>query len=535
MYQVRLDDEILHDLREEDRRLVSAKLYFESNKVDRFGFEILPTHPCFNDIKKLKSIISVFAIKNTNEYEKLFEGRIPELDKDFNNIGEAEAEGVLSYFRDSIQRPFEFHDITPEDFLKEIVNRHNEGVDETKRFEVGDVTVTGNLYRMNEKYVTTLEILNDRLIDRLGGYFRVRYVGDKKIIDYLKDFDGRLIDRLGGYFRVRYVGDKKIIDYLKDFDGVNAQTIEFGENLLDLTQVATAADVYSVVIPIGAQDEDGNALTIKSVNDGKDYLENHEAIALYGRREAVVEFSDVTLASNLKTKGEEYLQSTIEESLTIEMKAVDLSLINHNIQAFRIYDWVKLASNLKTKGEEYLQSTIEESLTIEMKAVDLSLINHNIQAFRIYDWVKVISKPHSIIKSFLLKKMEINLIDPTDSYIQLGQIIKGISDEIVVQNKTKTKVETLQTGLAGVVGVVGDVNQIANNTVVVVEEISKNQQQTADSLLELTINMQSLIETVSNNTKTLSDLSELMVSVVSDIERQKLRIDKLKKYVSMEV
>lgn len=459
MYQVRLDDEILHDLREEDRRLVSAKLYFESNKVDRFGFEILPTHPCFNNIKKLKSIISVFAIKNTNEYEKLFEGRIPELDKDFNNIGEAEAEGVLSYFRDSIQRPFEFHDITPEDFLKEIVNRHNEGVDETKRFEVGDVTVTGNLYRMNEKYVTTLEILNDRLIDRLGGYFRVRYVGDKKIIDYLKDFDG-----------------------------VNAQTIEFGENLLDLTQVATAADVYSVVIPIGAQDEDGNALTIKSVNDGKDYLENHEAIALYGRREAVVEFSDVTLASNLKTK-----------------------------------------------GEEYLQSTIEESLTIEMKAVDLSLINHNIQAFRMYDWVKVISKPHSIIKSFLLKKMEINLIDPTDSYIQLGQIIKGISDEIVVQNKTKTKVETLQTGLAGVVGVVSDVNQIANNTVVVVEEISKNQQQTADSLLELTINMQSLIETVSNNTKTLSDLSELMVSVVSDIETQKLRIDKLKKYVSMEV
>lgn len=459
MYQVRLDDEILHDLREEDRRLVSAKLYFESNKVDRFGFEILPTHPCFNNIKKLKSIISVFAIKNTNEYEKLFEGRIPELDKDFNNIGEAEAEGVLSYFRDSIQRPFEFHDITPEDFLKEIVNRHNEGVDETKRFEVGDVTVTGNLYRMNEKYVTTLEILNDRLIDRLGGYFRVRYVGDKKIIDYLKDFDG-----------------------------VNAQTIEFGENLLDLTQVATAADVYSVVIPIGAQDEDGNALTIKSVNDGKDYLENHEAIALYGRREAVVEFSDVTLASNLKTK-----------------------------------------------GEEYLQSTIEESLTIEMKAVDLSLINHNIQAFRMYDWVKVISKPHSIIKSFLLKKMEINLIDPTDSYIQLGQIIKGISDEIVVQNKTKTKVETLQTGLAGVVGVVGDVNQIANNTVVVVEEVSKNQQQTADSLLELTINMQSLIETVSNNTKTLSDLSELMVSVVSDIETQKLRIDKLKKYVSMEV
>ena len=459
MYQVRLDDEILHDLREEDRRLVSAKLYFESNKVDRFGFEILPTHPCFNNIKKLKSIISVFAIKNTNEYEKLFEGRIPELDKDFNNIGEAEAEGVLSYFRDSIQRPFEFHDITPEDFLKEIVNRHNEGVDETKRFEVGDVTVTGNLYRMNEKYVTTLEILNDRLIDRLGGYFRVRYVGDKKIIDYLKDFDG-----------------------------VNAQTIEFGENLLDLTQVATAADVYSVVIPIGAQDEDGNALTIKSVNDGKDYLENHEAIALYGRREAVVEFSDVTLASNLKTK-----------------------------------------------GEEYLQSTIEESLTIEMKAVDLSLINHNVQAFRMYDWVKVISKPHSIIKSFLLKKMEINLIDPTDSYIQLGQIIKGISDEIVVQNKTKTKVETLQTGLAGVVGVVSDVNQIANNTVVVVEEISKNQQQTADSLLELTINMQSLVETVSNNTKTLSDLSELMVSVVSDIETQKLRIDKLKKYVSMEV
>ena len=91
-----------------------------------------------------------------------------------------------------------------------------------------------------------------------------------------------------------------------------------------------------------------------------------------------------------------------------------------------------------------------------------------------YDWVKVISKTSLNNKViFYSKKMEINLIDPTDSYIQLGQIIKGISDEIVVQNKTKTKVETLQTGLAGVVGVVSDVNQIANNTVVVVEEISK--------------------------------------------------------------
>lgn len=459
MYQVRLDNEILHDLREEERRLISAKLYFESNKIDRFEFEILPTHPCFDYIKKLKSIVSVFAIKNNNEYEKIFEGRIPELDKDFNNIGEVEAEGVLSYFRDSIQRPFEFHDISPENFLKEIITRHNNSVDETKRFEVGDVTVTGNLYRMNEKYVTTLEILNDRLIDRLGGYFRVRYDGDKKIIDYLKNFEG-----------------------------INSQTIEFGENLIDLTQVSTATDVYSIVIPIGAQDEDGNVLTIESVNDGKDYLESPEAISLYGRRETIVEFSDVTLASNLKSK-----------------------------------------------GEQYLQSAVEESLTIEMKAVDLNLVDRDIQAFRMYDWVKVISKPHSITKSFLLKKMELNLIDPTDSYIQLGQTIKGISDEIVLQNKTKLKVETLQTGLTGVVNVIGEINQTANDTVVVVEEVSKNQQQTADSLLELTINMQSLIDAVSNNTKKINDLSELMANVTSDIERQQMRIDKLKKYVLMEV
>ena len=77
-----------------------------------------------------------------------------------------------------------------------------------------------------------------------------------------------------------------------------------GRILLDLTQQIKGEDVATVVIPLGARmsevDENYQGtdseerLTIAGVNDGRDYLEDEEAVALYGRIVKVVIHEDVT-------------------------------------------------------------------------------------------------------------------------------------------------------------------------------------------------------------------------------------------------
>lgn len=54
---------------------------------------------------------------------------------------------------------------------------------------------------------------------------------------------------------------------------MNLQVIRFGENILDLVQEARGEDIATVLIPLGAMDEETETrLTVASVNEGKDYI-----------------------------------------------------------------------------------------------------------------------------------------------------------------------------------------------------------------------------------------------------------------------
>ena len=120
----------------------------------------------------------------------------------------------------------------------------------SRRFTVGQVTVTNstdNVYRQSD-YESTMDALQDKLLDRLGGYLVIRYGTDG----------------------TRY------LDYLKEYGNVNSQRITASTNLLDMLHTVRGEDVATAIIPLGAQlDEDkvGTVtprLTIAAANDGKD-------------------------------------------------------------------------------------------------------------------------------------------------------------------------------------------------------------------------------------------------------------------------
>ena len=133
--------------------------------------------------------------------------------------------GELSFFNDTIVRPYSYQG-SVENLFKQYVNNHNTQVNEEKKFTPRNCTVTDpNDYitRANINYPSSKDEMEDKLIDILGGHFET----------------GELEDGSGRY-----------IDYLASYDRNATQTIEFAKNLLDITQCIKTEDVVTRIIPL---------------------------------------------------------------------------------------------------------------------------------------------------------------------------------------------------------------------------------------------------------------------------------------------
>lgn len=375
MYKVYCDDHLIFDTKMECLKIFDAKLELELNKTGSFTFSLYPSHPYFDQLHRLKSIIKVYQ-----DGYLLFRGRILNDKQGFYNEKQVSCEGELAFLLDSVQRPYDFMSgdkhTTISEFFTFLITNHNSQVDSDHQFIVGNITVTDPndyIVRADTQYLTTWETINQKLIETNGGYLFVRHESD------------------GNY-----------IDYLEDFDAVSSQKVEFGKNLLALNKITKGEDIATAIIPLGARltDEEGNEiperLTIKSVNDDVDYVFNQKAVDQYG-----------------------WIFKTV------------------------IWDDVTIASNLKTKGEAYLADAINMVVTIDLDAVDLSMLDTDISAFHLGVYIPVVTSPHGLNSNFLVKKLSINLLNPKSNKLTLGttystfteQTSSGMKDYAILSNE----------------------------------------------------------------------------------------------------
>ncbi len=301
--------------------------YFETgdNINGKAEFTVYPNHPYYSKVKKLTTDIIIYNGKVPEFY-----GRVLYDDETFNGSKKVFVEGELAFFCDSVQRPKVYHNYSVQAYLKDIIDNHNSQVEERKQFVLGRVTVkdsNDSLYRYSN-WEDTRTILSEKLSDRLGGHFVIRHEDGLRILDYLSDDD-------------YYVNSR--------------QSIEFGKNLLDFAKNMDASDLATCIIPLGAkldqedQDESLEAIkeqriTIADINGGVDYVTDDNAVAAYGRIYRTVTFDDVTVPENLKRKGEEYLKSVQYEKMVLEVKAVDLSLLDSNMDELSVGSRVRCTS-----------------------------------------------------------------------------------------------------------------------------------------------------------------------------------------------
>ena len=352
MYRIYLDGAVFYDPRQKEYALTKLTCDLEVNKTGTLSFTIPATHPMIEDLRKMYSELSVYQ-----DEDWLYTGRVVSDRYDFYGNRTVTCEGELSYLLDSIQRYAEFHDISVENYFRTLIGNHNSDVDSRKQFTVGVVTVTDSndsLYRFST-YENTWKTIEDRLLKRLGGYLRIRHV------------DG-----------IRF------IDYVEDYGSTNSQVIRFGENILDLIQEVDCESLATVIVPLGAKSEDSEErLTIASANEGKDYVEDEDAVAKYGRIVKVVEYDDVTEPANLLRKGWDTLNS---------------------------------------------QKLLVKSITIT--ALDLHLIDVDIERCKVGDRIRVVSEPHGIDDYMMIQKLHLDLLEPQNSKLTLGATALTLASSI---------------------------------------------------------------------------------------------------------
>ena len=334
MYQIMCDEYVLHNSVIDELKVIGAKCSLEVNKTGSLTFQIAPTHPYYDKIKKHTSEIKLYQ-----DDRVLFCGRVLNDEITFENIKNIECEGELAYFLDSIQRGKEYHleggsNNVVETYLKDVVAIHNSQVDERKQFSVGLVNITdpnNYLYKISN-YEDTLTTITNKLLNTYDGYLQVRHSNG-----------------------VRY------IDYVNELTNVCNQTIEFGKNIIDMTRYIKGEDVYTALIPLGAKNDNTTAtndesyekrLTISSLADStdgtikkvNDYIYDNEAVKQWGWIWKVQKWDDVTVAENLLRKAKDELKNSINATLSIEMTAIDLHLLNADIDRINIGDRIRCVS-----------------------------------------------------------------------------------------------------------------------------------------------------------------------------------------------
>lgn len=434
MYFVKYGKEYLHDPRIQDCIIFEPSLECEKNTCGFFDFTIYPDNPLHD---KLKERDSSNPIEVYDDDILLFSGFIYELGKEFYLSGQVKCKGELAYLKDSIVRPYStiqrgYGSTVPstvDGYFEWLIQQHNAQVDSTKQFEIGinqgsSLDKNNYIYRESNQYPNTLDELNEKILDSLGGYLRIRHENGKRYIDLLYECTDE-----------------------------NTQILDFGVNLTDYNQTDSSLDVYTCVIPLGAKMKDTEYSYYNGYFVTKDTTVDPEK-EYYEKRTDDEGYTYYSQCSNLKTfkKGVtyyEYDENYDESDLSLTIAAMEdgptgiddykkvgdyiycISAVNkYGLIGYTYEDQdVTTVENLVLYSIIDLRSRISPIRTIEIKAIDMHLVNPDIKPIRVGEYVRVRSNPHKFDSYMLCTSINLNLDNPSNSIYTLGTTFDTLTGE----------------------------------------------------------------------------------------------------------
>ena len=297
-------------------KLTSGKIVKGINAIDSFTFTMLPDNPGFSLINEFTTHVTAW---NTNKERFDFNGRVLYAETTMDESGKitktVTCESIFGYLCDSIQTYVDPQNWTVAGLLQHLIDCHNSQVEEYKRFKVGNITQTET---------------NDNI-----------YIGIQRENTW-EAIKTKLIDQIGGEIQCRVEDDGIYIDYLERIGEVKTTEIALSVNMKSITREQDPTSYVTRLIPLGCKltDENGEEteqrLDITSVNDGKNYIDDANAVALYGVHAKVVEWDDITNPTYLLLRGRQWMNENNRVNVKYTVTALDLSLLGLVVDDFGI-------------------------------------------------------------------------------------------------------------------------------------------------------------------------------------------------------
>lgn len=345
MFSVYADDKLFYSPRllDEGYAITEPQATLELNKAGSFTFNLPFINPMYSSLKKLKTIITI-----REDDEVLWKGRVLNDAKDFYNTKAVTCEGELAFLNDIQYEPHDYSKkgIKMGEYFKKLIEHYASECSEERMIKLGNVRGAFTdvlIYPKTTDYTNVWNLISGNLIGASTGK-----VG-KDEVD-LSDYDR--------YLYIRREKGVSYIDFVDDIGKASSQIIEFGKNLLDLSEYVDASNVYTQIIPLGKADSKGNRVDIKLVNGGKNYLQSDSAIALFGKIQKSVIWEDVTNRNTLKANGQRMLNKAVEMAIKITIRAFDLHRINVNTDKIDFGDKVHVVSLPHEISSDFLCSKI---------------------------------------------------------------------------------------------------------------------------------------------------------------------------------
>ena len=329
MYTIYVDGTPINELFSDSRLVTEPKLTVEMGKAGAVEFNIPATNPVTSELIPLKTKVRVEV-----DGEELFDGRVLSKNRNFFNMKKITCEGNLAYLVDSQQKGEKFVGKT-HDFFRKVIENHNKRVEAEKQFTVGVIGIE------NRDIVVAGQ--SDEIEDLETGKFDYKQIAINGVTDNWKTsfdyIDECLIQYCGGYLRSRKVNGTTYIDLITDYGNTSMQEIEFGVNLLDLTEETSVDEIFTVLIPLGDEN-----LDITSVNNGSDELVDEAGVERYGRIVKTNVFSGVNTAETLLENGKRFLENQDNIPSTFSVRAIDFHFIDPDVTPIHCGDKVHVNS-----------------------------------------------------------------------------------------------------------------------------------------------------------------------------------------------
>lgn len=239
MYRITYGDNVIFDPYDEELKVTDASMSDEINAAAYLDFTISVLHPLYDTIQEHDKVVCLYFNGST-----LFQGIVYSIESDIQGNKIISCVSAMDYLNDTVVRPYstvasEADLLAPtsiDGYFQWLIDQHNDHVmDLGKRFEIG-INQGGSLSKSNyiapssTSYSTTAS-----------------------------EISSNIIDPYGGYLTLRYDGNRKILDLYSDVHEMNAQIIDFGVNIVDITKTIDTESQYTALIPQGGSPaiEDG--------------------------------------------------------------------------------------------------------------------------------------------------------------------------------------------------------------------------------------------------------------------------------------